>query len=383
MRGLERERIVSTLIEGIYDAALDHARWQETLEDIAAFVGGTGAILYSHDLAVNRVTWATFTGMDPDAISAYEQYYSKIDARYAPALKLPTGTVLTEGTIMEQRELKKSEIYQDFLRPYDIPHIAASVLHTDPEFVAISVQGSRRHGAFGAAELEKLQLLIPHLSRAVQIGNRLEVFQRRIGTLRQLLDTLSVGIIALDRDGCIMETNAVAAEALRRRDALICHGRRPHALSPKANVSLKQIICSALAAASVARASGPDSAPIPRIDGRRGYTLVAAPISRLSPFADDKQVAAFLILIDHDACPPSFRSSLVRRFRLSPAEANIAESLFAGLELREIASMRRTSIETTRKQVKSLLSKCGVKTQQRLMRLLAEIAFVQSTGSLT
>ena len=368
----------SALIEGIYEAALDYSGWKTVLGNVARFVGGTGAILYSHDLKLNQVTWAEFVGMDPDSIDAYQRYYSKIDARYAPGLKFPTGTVLTEGTIMDMRELRKTEFYQDFLRPYDIPHIAASILRTDPQFVAISVQGTRHRGSFGTEELERLKILVPHLARATLIGNSLGAYQNRIDTVWQLLDNLAAGVVALDKNGCILEANSIARSAFERKDALICRGRRLHTRFADADKALERIISAALCQLEDGHPGEPGIAPIPRMDGRRGYTVVAYRNPRSSPSSDAADIAAFLILIDHDAETPQLRCMLATRFGLSGAEAEVAEMLFTGMSLREVAETRRTSLETARKQLKSLFSKCDAKNQSRLMRIMTELASVQT-----
>ena len=366
----------SRLVGGIYDASLDRARWEPLLKEVAHFVGGTGAILYSHDLTANEVTWASFVGMDPDGIRAYEQYYSKIDARYAPAMALPTGSVLTEGTIMEKRALMKTEFYQDFLRRYDIPHIAASILSTDPEFVAISIQGTRQRGPFGAIELERLQLLVPHLARAVRISNRIGGYRNSIDSLHQLLDSVTVGIIAFDCDGCISEFNAAGRQALERHDAFFCHRRELRACTGAADKMLRRIIATAISPIGE-ESDATGSVVVPRMDGRKGYTAIASRVLRSSPLAMNDRVVAFLVLIDHEAQPAKLPEILRNAFRLSPAESAIAELLFGGRSLREIAHLRSTTIETTRKQLKNLLYKCQAKNQSQLMRIFAELAQVR------
>lgn len=376
MTGNSQKR-VSSLIEGIYDASLDHSRWQQALREVTDFVGGTGAILYSHNLAANAVSWAIFTDMDPEAIQAYERYYAKIDARYDGALKLPTGTVLTENRVMESRALAKTEFYQDFLRPYDIPHICASVLFTEPEFVAISVQGGHRHGPFAAAEMERLELLIPHISRAVRIGNLLETHRRQIGSLQELLNTFSMGVVALDRDGRILEMNVAASAAVGHHDAFACHGLYLQALSTVANANLKRAIFSVLQPREAGENERhPGIVSIPRQDGQRGYTVLVERISNGSSFTTGSagQVAAFALLIDHDATPPCLAHLLACRFGLTPSEADVAQSLYVGRDAHAISEERNTSVETVRSQIKAVLTKCGVNTQAQFIRLAAELA---------
>lgn len=60
-------------------------------------------------------------------------------------------------------------------------------------------------------------------------------------------------------------------------------------------------------------------------------------------------------------------------YKLTPAEAETAISIFGGSTPAEIASQRNTSIHTVRTQIKSVLFKCHVRSQVDLCRLLAMV----------
>ena len=65
-------------------------------------------------------------------------------------------------------------------------------------------------------------------------------------------------------------------------------------------------------------------------------------------------------------------SVLSEQFGLTPAEAAVSAMLCGGTSLKEIAGLRGVSVTTVRNQVKSVMTKTGVRRQSELVaRLLA------------
>jgi DNA-binding CsgD family transcriptional regulator len=67
------------------------------------------------------------------------------------------------------------------------------------------------------------------------------------------------------------------------------------------------------------------------------------------------------------------RALLVEAFELTPAEADLAIDLLAGLSVREIAVASERSIATVRTHLASLLAKTGTARQSELVRLLMRL----------
>ena len=375
----DTSQTLSTIIGQIYDAALDHSRWVDVLASVSDLIGGSGAVIVVQDPRTSRVRWTTQARMDPDVIDKYVQYYSAIELRFPAIVSVPTGTVQTEYSLIDKDTYLKSEIYNDFLIPCDIPHICAAVLEKEPDATFISIEGSRRRGRFETQERELLQALVPHLKRAVHIGKLLNSHQQRLDSFHELLNNLTLGIIALDGEGRIRETNRIASTCLAKRDAIACHHGTLVALSALAQSCLQR----AIAHACRGEAPGGDLEGInlPRAGGGRGYTAIVEPASRALTMQDTAGIAAFVFLIDHDAAPLAIAPLLQQRFGLTVAEANVALGVLEGLSLKEISSCRGTSLETTRSQMKRVLSKCQARNQAGLMRMLTQISIVSNGNS--
>ena len=61
-------------------------------------------------------------------------------------------------------------------------------------------------------------------------------------------------------------------------------------------------------------------------------------------------------------------------FGTTRAEGEIAIAWLDGFDLADMAHMRRVSVDTVRKQVKSLMRKVGVRNQRKLSNVLAQVA---------
>jgi DNA-binding CsgD family transcriptional regulator len=68
------------------------------------------------------------------------------------------------------------------------------------------------------------------------------------------------------------------------------------------------------------------------------------------------------------------RQALQGLFQLTTAEAKLAESLYEGRSLNEIADANAVSIHTVRNQLKSALSKTDTRRQGELVALVAQVA---------
>jgi DNA-binding CsgD family transcriptional regulator len=62
---------------------------------------------------------------------------------------------------------------------------------------------------------------------------------------------------------------------------------------------------------------------------------------------------------------------LVQLYGLTPAQADVARSLFAGQSVEETAAALGLSLNTVRTHLKSIFTRCSVQSQRELLHLLA------------
>jgi hypothetical protein len=111
MRGPKK---ISELIEDVYDAALEPARWNDVVVGINDFVGGQACGVFSKDSISKFGVTHYYCGADPHYIQLYSDTHSKFD----PLVHLPRfGQVVSIPDLVPFDEYRHGRFYQEWLQP--------------------------------------------------------------------------------------------------------------------------------------------------------------------------------------------------------------------------------------------------------------------------
>jgi DNA-binding CsgD family transcriptional regulator len=301
--------------------------------------------------------------VDPQAVTDYARYWTFEDVRLTRFLAVPTRQPVTEGTLGVI--LEGTKLYHEFLLRVDMPHFLTVWLHKSREkAVSLSLQGSRKRGAFEERDLETIRNILPHFARAFEIRDRLEAAEVRAANLANLLDITTFGVIVLDARNRILEANAVASAILREGSGI----RRG-----KDGVLTATHTCgdrlSKFRLAGAIRSPADALLHIPR-DGKLPLSLLVlpAPMMRDSWMVGDP--GWVLLVFDPERQLAVNHELIMRDLDFSEREALVAAHLAAGFRLDEIARRMHVSVHTARSQLKSAFQKTGCHTQAQLVKRL-------------
>ena len=116
---------ISSLIEGIYDAALEPSRWADVIIDINDFVGGQACGIFSKNSISKFGVTHYYCGADPH----YIQLYSETHCKFDPLATLPAyGRVVSIPDLVPFAEYRRGRFYQEWLRPQGCVDAANVVL---------------------------------------------------------------------------------------------------------------------------------------------------------------------------------------------------------------------------------------------------------------
>jgi PAS domain-containing protein len=269
------------LIEAIYTAALDRAQWAQVLPRIGDALGGAGVLIGVHQ-AVGRMAWEQTARLDPDCTARFKTQYTQTSVVVQPMPQMVVGEPFPMEAILPARALKKTDFYQDLLKPQSLLHGLNMLLVRQPTGSAVlGLVRAPRQGLYTQEELAFLRRLAPHLSQALQIDLRLASTQAQHDSLAALLDHLTTATVLLDAAGEILYANAAAETLLARGDGLQGRGGRLLAVHRDSQVALSQAIAAAQSCyRSLAVAPGPIA--LHRPAGGRPYTALAAPCPPLT-----------------------------------------------------------------------------------------------------
>ena len=283
-------------------------------------------------------------------------YGSRCPARQA-------GAVVLGSSIVSRAELVRSDMYRHYLAPREIEEVVRlDVLHESDRSQSISLARTRSSGPFTDAELQFAQALMPHLQRAVLVQARLGDATAAARSALAALETAQAPILLLDRRGRVVHASADAERLLREADGL--------------SMSTEDALRAALIMRTVGTHGEPGTSGtlhLPRPSGKPDLTLVAVPLPPRAAGPVAHHPAVLLQVADPSARANPQRALLVEAFELTPAEADLATDLLAGLSVREIAAASERSVATVRTHLASLLAKTGTARQSELVRLLMRL----------
>jgi DNA-binding CsgD family transcriptional regulator len=271
--------------------------------------------------------------------------------------------------------MARSEFYEDYLPSNDWGYVGAIMLKNDASsFAGIAIQRARSQGPFEPHELDLLDRLAPHLTRALRLQTRFAALEAERFADQILRDRLPFAVILIDERGRIVSQNQAATDLLAAADGLIARCGRLWAAHPTDQAALDRLIRGAAVTANGQGVDGGGAVALRRPSPRRPLGAFVMPIPRRgNTFTLDIGApvpAALVIVADPEAVPQAPVAILQRLYGLTPAEAGLARALAAGRSLQEYADAARVTSETARWRLKQVLAKTDTHRQAELVRLL-------------
>jgi DNA-binding CsgD family transcriptional regulator len=367
------ESIVLDLVGGIYDAANDPQLWPAFLERFAEAAHSASTFIFYYDLANLEANIFSSVRTDSEWWRKYSDYYAELDPWAAGGFRLGlgSGAVATGEMLCPNDTLRRSEFANDFLEPGGVFHECCGVVFREPRGASvISCLRPRRLGPFGDEQTRLLQLLMPHLQRALQLHTRIAGLESNADSASEALDRLPIALIVVDAAGKVLLLNRQAQDILALNDGLSLGRNGLVTPRPEQTNRLRGLIQGAIAAASGYGIDSGGAISIPRPSLSRPFQVLVTPLrSRTSARWPGNAAAAIFVTDPESRIEPPVKV-FGRLFGLTPAEARLAGALMQGNSLTEAAEEFHLSRNTVRSQLRRILEKTGTARQGELIRLL-------------
>lgn len=366
---------ISSIIDNIYGAALDESMWARVLFDINAYLNGTGAALFFvHGEDCKKATYTS--GLDTKLFEDYAAYYFDTDPKVKVAFCERVNKITMDYDVIEESKMDSCEFYADCLAKYDLRYCLATAMTVDKGLYAVvtSIRG-KRQGSQGKVEQRRLDLLVPHLRRALQLRARRLMGEAHKSGFLDALSVLVQGVVLVGRDGLIVWANPAAEAFLREQDGLCARRQRLCAGDVPGSNELWRLIASAAGAAADPLAAPGGVLSIDRPSMRHPYQLLVTPLPGASRFAEllpgatDLPVAAVFITDPERQSAPR-TEHLAKLHGLTLAEAKLAAAVADGMSLSDYADQNQLSLNYVRWLLKQAESKTETRSQTELTRLL-------------
>jgi len=376
---MSRQDALDRTVASLNEAMLDDARWPEASALLEEVCGAKGNILiFSGDVPANDLDLFFVKchqhGEDRcDWAREYFRLYHPADEHVPRLIELPHGKVVLRASLFSESERKTSPAYNEGLPRYDMRD-GLTVRLDGPRGSRIVWGIGDPVGADGwsASQIEIVARVLPHLRQYVRVRSELAEAGALGVSLAEFLDNGCAGIVQLDRDGRIVETNDGALELLRRKDGLRDEWRVLQAVWREDDTRLQSLIARALPPPDGRGTNG--SMTVRRSVARERFVVHVMPVT--SPVADycTRRVAV-LVLIVEPVNRTRIEPELVEKLLgLTPAEAKVAVLLAEGRTLRQIASATGRKYSTVRTHLKHLFAKLGASRQLEVVQAVLALS---------
>jgi len=370
---VSRPDAILSAVQCIHEAVLTPAAWSGAMSAIADVTASQKAFILAVDPATGTTTFVSAAGATPDHLAAIAAAPA---SRRLPrwVADIGAGCVTPVSAIEPDRAFVRSMFYNECVRPAgDFYGILAAPLRTPSCHLYLTA--SRRHGHADYTDEDSAALarLMPHVTRAMRVNDRLARADLCAAAADAALDRLDAGVILVDVAGQVLFANPVA-DAILSRGTGLCRGHEGLGVTdPLAARALRRLIV------ACARQPGGDDGrlEIPRGQGRQPLRLL---VSRF-PAARDRialswlgtvQPAAIVVVCDPDAAQQRRADALRARFGLTASEVDVALEIVKGDGRQGTADRLGITLATASTHLQHVFSKTGVSRQAELVRLVLD-----------
>jgi DNA-binding CsgD family transcriptional regulator len=383
-------KVLSSLIDLIYEATLDNDLWPSVLIKLADAVGAAHVVMPSVDWRAK--IFATIAPRDdPELIASYKEYWAFRDplfrrATFRPmgerrATFRPVGEIYTLDSLMPREEFAATPVFNEWWRPaqYSLATAGTSLVAEDQFSALVCVSNAPGKDSLTGEQLRLFEAVARHLGRAVRINRQLWKLELANLAATERIEMLPEGAMLADASGRVVLANAAAKAMLDARDGMfLCDGHLAVAGSPDALLKL---------VASCARRSVGIGGPggelkVPRDFPRSPLHVTAAPLrsdTRLPdvPWIGVGSPVALVTVTDRDLDRRRRQMNLRRRFDLTSMEAALAVEILRGDGRKAAARRCGISDATAKTHLKNIFEKTGTHRQAELVRCLLGAAEAQ------
>jgi DNA-binding NarL/FixJ family response regulator len=362
------QQFLSELIGGLYDTALDGAMWPGLLQRLADLIGGSAASIYSKSATTGDVYHQI--GTDPRYEQMYFSKYIRLDPSTTGHLLADVGQMVSLSDIMPYGEYVETRLHREWSRPQDLVDCLSTPL--DKSTGSAALFGVFRHRDNGMVDDEtrrRASIVIPHIRRAVLIGNVLETKATGTTALIEALNGLSAAVFLVDKCSRIVFANISGLALLD--DGRILSVNKDALTAVDSGAELSEAVASA---AGGDAALGMRGVAVPlRAAQQSPWVAHVLPLTSGARQQTGESFSAVAAVFVHKTSieARSSMESIAKLYRLTPGEIRVLSAVSDVGGVSEVADAIGISKATVKTHLQHLFGKTGTNRQTELVKLVA------------
>jgi DNA-binding CsgD family transcriptional regulator len=369
---MDDAQFFSALVGAVYDASLEPGLWPSVLSKVAEYTPGISASLFAKDVHnKNFELHYDSGGIDPYYAQLYRVKYSKFDPfttmHYFADVGKPTSTI----DLAPYHEFIETRFFKEWALPQRlVDFIAAAIDKAGTRVVMFGVFRHERHGLADDGACRRIQLITPHIRRAVAIGRALDLKSSQAQTFLTVFDSMPACLFLIDSGCRIVHANAAAYAMLADENVLRTVSGRIEPHQAKTAQDFRKMFEAAGKGDAALGARG-IAFPLPARDGKK-YVAHLLPLTSGARGGTGSSFGAAAILLIQEALPttPAIPEVIAKTYRLTSTELRVLLAIAEIGGVSEVAEAFGVSVTTIKFHLKNLFEKTGARRQADLVRLL-------------
>lgn len=360
-------------LDALFRGVTDYDQFAAALARLQDMFGCRGAALVTVDAQDPTADLVFTSGVLQEHMKRYVDQYSQIDPAPALFLRLPAGRAQCSDRMFTSQYRAADPIYNEFFLPIGVVETLGGPLYSQQgSFAMVSLLRGAQRPSFDDDDIARLESLMPHLARAVQLRRTfLRIDARNLG-LQAMLDRQRAGIVLIAPAGSVIFVNAAMRAIVDRGDGLsFDQSGRPVPAQLEARRNLAALL------KRVAAGGKGGIVGAPRDHGRDYVMLVTpAPTSMELSYWDEGgpgSMAASIVIHDPDIDIADTSELLAQALKLPSGAARLVAALAGGSDLKGFAAAEDVTIHTARFHLRSALVRTGTRTQADLVRVAVRL----------
>jgi DNA-binding CsgD family transcriptional regulator/PAS domain-containing protein len=380
MASIDIENLSET-IGKIYDSAVDPALWPAALESCCGLIGATLGSIALYDLRQKTTRWGIQWGGDPHWMRLLEEKYAAL-MPFWPALDHEdVGSIKNTAHMVkalggDEEEIRKRPFFTEWAVPAGYHDVAACIIaRSETRRGIFQLHTPPTRDVVGPHDIAVVNLLFPHVRRAVSIGDLLDMRSIASATFEATLDSLVVAVILVDMNGRILHANANAQRMFGAGGPVLSTRGELNTHQPGATAALKTAIARAAANESELGHGGIGVPIRARDDGPQAHSIAhVLPLKSgaLRSGLGLGAAAAVFVTPPGEHTPPPFEA-LAALYDLTPTEARVMIEIASGKNRADTAATLGIADSTVKTHLARVFEKTRTSDQAELARLVASL----------
>jgi DNA-binding CsgD family transcriptional regulator/PAS domain-containing protein len=367
------EAALSHALAGLYGCVVDPDGWPAALAAMTAYVGGSSAMLFHQDRLAKTGNFIHSHNTDPEWTRLYFERYVALNPVLPFTAFMDVGSTTSFSRIIDGDEFRASRFYREWAAPQRYLDVVVTIVDKSATAMGLfAVTNTEDDGPVSDAEIRRMELLAPHVRRALGIARLFDGMKQQTATLASAIDLLPEAVFFLDADMRVQFANRAAKLLIEAGEAPL---RQVGTVLGFDDAAAAVTVKAALRAADRGDATG-GAATVRLRSAEAGKHWVGSvlPIAggERAPAAGSGSVGLLFVRRLGNSSMPAL-DALVQLYGFTPRELQVFVGVVQFGSVPEAARVFGLSPTTVRSHLQRIFDKTGVRRQADLIRIAASM----------